>query len=103
MRCANGGCAVQKSRVSTAPYVTPGRFEACDTNKRAGPFSPPVKKEHHSLYVCAIVVVPFLSRMPLQLYDLPFDMLEMIGKSYDDLGSCVSSCMRSCISGAGAC
>ena len=23
--------------------------------------------------------------MPLQLYDLPFDMLEMIGKSYDDL------------------
>ena len=23
--------------------------------------------------------------MPLQLYDLPFDMLEMIGKFYDDL------------------
>ena len=23
--------------------------------------------------------------MPLQLYDLPFDMLEMIGQSYDDL------------------
>ena len=39
--------------------------------------------------MCAIVVVPLLSvtlsRMPLQLYDLPFDMLEMIGKSYDDL------------------
>ena len=28
MRCANGGCAVQTSRVSTAPYVTPGRLEA---------------------------------------------------------------------------
>ena len=23
--------------------------------------------------------------MPVELYDLPFDMLEMIGKSYDDL------------------
>ena len=23
--------------------------------------------------------------MPLQLYDLPFDMLEMIGQSYDEL------------------
>ena len=53
------------------------------------PSSPPVKKEHHSLYVCAIVVVPLLSvtlsRMPLQLYDLPFDMLEMIGEFYDDV------------------
>jgi hypothetical protein len=33
------------------------------------------------------VVVPLLSvtlsRMPLQLYDLPFDMLEMIGEFYD--------------------
>ena len=29
--------------------------------------------------------VHFNSTMPLQLYDLPFDMLEMIGKSYDDL------------------
>ena len=35
--------------------------------------------------MCAIVVVPFISRMPLQLYDLPFDMLEMIGQSYDEL------------------
>ena len=43
------------------------------------------KKEDHSLYVCAIVMVPFLSRMPLQLYDLPCGMLEMLGKSYDDL------------------
>ena len=36
-----------------------------------------------------LVVVPLLSvtlsRMPLQLYDLPFDMLEMIGEFYDDL------------------
>ena len=48
--------------------------------------SPPVKKRRpFSVCVCAIVVVPFLSRMPLQLYDLPFDMLEMIGQSYDDL------------------
>jgi hypothetical protein len=39
--------------------------------------------------VCGLVVVPLLSvtlsRMPLQLYDLPFDMLEMIGEFYDDL------------------
>ena len=53
------------------------------------PSSPPVKKEYHPLCVRAIVVVPLLSvtlsRMPLQLYDLPFDMLKMIGKSYDDL------------------
>ena len=42
------------------------------------------KKEDHPLYVCAIVMVPFLSRMPLQLYDLPSDMIEMIGKSYDE-------------------
>ena len=37
--------------------------------------------------VCGLVVVPLLSvtlsRMPLQLYDLPFDMLEMIGEFYD--------------------
>ena len=49
------------------------------------PYSPPVKNEYHPPCVCALVVVPFLSIMPLQLYDLPFDMLEMIGKSYDDL------------------
>ena len=39
--------------------------------------------------VCGLVVVPLLSvtlsRMPKQLYDLPFDMLEMIGEFYDDL------------------
>ena len=39
--------------------------------------------------MCGLVVVPLLSvtlsRMPLQLYDLPFDMLEMIGEFYDDL------------------
>ena len=39
--------------------------------------------------VRGLVVVPLLSvtlsRMPLQLYDLPFDMLEMIGEFYDDL------------------
>ena len=39
--------------------------------------------------MCAIVVIPLLSvtlsRMPVELYDLPFDMLEMIGKFYDDL------------------
>ena len=38
--------------------------------------------------VCGLVVVPLLSvtlsRMPLQLYDLPFDMLETIGEFYDD-------------------
>ena len=38
--------------------------------------------------VRGLVVVPLLSvtlsRMPLQLYDLPFDMLEMIGEFYDD-------------------
>ena len=38
--------------------------------------------------VCGLVVVPLLSvtlsRMPLQLYDLPFDLLEMIGEFYDD-------------------
>ena len=49
------------------------------------PSSPPVKKEYHSLRVRALVVVPFLSIMPLQLYDLPFDMLETIGEFYDDL------------------
>ena len=76
---------MQTSRVSTAPYVTPGRLEACDTNKRAVLPAHRSKKEDHSLYVCAIVMVPFLSRMPLQLYDLPCGMLEMLGKSYDDL------------------
>ena len=39
--------------------------------------------------VCGLVVVPLLSVtlsiMPLQLYDLPFDMPEMIGQFYDDL------------------
>ena len=69
--------------------TNPGFSEACDTNKRACPSSSPVKKEYHPLCVRAIVVVPLLSvtlsRMPLQLYDLPFDMLEMIGEFYDDL------------------
>ena len=32
-------------------------------------------------FLCACL----LSMMPLQLYDLPFDMLEMIGEFYDDL------------------